>query len=82
MIGLFKQKSPANIVLLFIFGLLLKLPLFLYPKAIVATDKDGRLYQYFISFINSDGGTSLLASLIALMLLYVQALLVNYMVNE
>ncbi len=82
MIALFKQKSPANIVLLFIFGLLIKLPLFLYPKQVVATDNDGRLYQGFVTFINGSGNGALLASILAFVLIYVQALMINYLVNE
>lgn len=81
MIALFKQRSPANIVLLFIFGLLVKLPLFLYPKVIIATNNDGKLYNVLVSFINASG-SSLLTSIFAFLLLYVQALLLNYMVNE
>jgi len=79
-IGLFKQKSPANIVLLFIFGLLLKLPLFLYPKAITTGPNDGRLYQFLVGYLQ--GGSVIVCSLISFLFLYVQALLVNYLINE
>mgnify|MGYP003575568335 FL=1 len=82
MIALFKQKSPANIVLLLIFGLLIKLPLFLYPKQVVATENDGQLYQVFVAYINTSGSGALLASVLAFVLLYVQAILINYLVNE
>jgi hypothetical protein len=81
-IVLFKQKSPANIVLLFLFGLLIKLPLFLYPKIIVAPATDGKLYTAFIDTINRTGSGQVIASVLALLLLYVQALMVNYMINE
>lgn len=83
MIQLFKQKSPANIILLLIFGLLIKLPLFLYPKQVVATENDGQLYRALVAAINpDDGGGALGASIVAFVLLYVQALLINYLVNE
>lgn len=82
MIGVFKQKSPANIILLLIFGLLIKLPLFLYPKEVVATGNDGRLYQGLVAFLNGSGNGPLLASVLAFALLYVQALMINYLVNE
>ena len=75
MIGLFKQKSPGNVVVLLIFGLLLKLPLFLYPKNCVVTDKDGPLYQAFIDSLPA--ANAYLSSLIAFGLLYLQALLVT-----
>lgn len=82
MIALFKQKSPANIIILLIFGLLIKLPIFLYPKEVVATDNDGRLYQALVQAINNTGNSALLASAIAFFLLYIQALMINYLVNE
>jgi hypothetical protein len=81
-IFLFKQKSPANIILLLIFGLLIKLPIFLYPKEVVATENDGRLYHALLEGINPAGNGALLASVIAFILLYVQALMINYLVNE
>jgi hypothetical protein len=63
-----------------IFGLLLKLPLFLYPKDVVARPIDGRLYQWLVSLLPP--GNTLLCSVIAFALLYVQSLMINYMVNE
>jgi hypothetical protein len=79
-IAIFKQKSPGNIVVLLLFGLLLKLPLFLYPKTVVSSSVDGRLYQWLFSLIPSGNPTNY--SVIAFLLLYTQALMVNYMVNE
>jgi hypothetical protein len=81
-IGIFKQKSPANIVLLFIFGLVIKLPLFLYPKPLLASANDGRLYKSISVFINSTGAPALLSSVLAFLLLYTQAIMVNHTINE
>jgi len=78
-IGVFKQKSPGNVAVLFIFSLLLKLPLFLFPKIPEATANDGRLYQWLISALPQ---SAMLYSVISFVLIYVQALMVNYMVNE
>ena len=80
MIAIFKQKSPGNIVVLLLFGLLLKLPLFLYPKSIVAGPVDGSVYQGFISVLPPNN--PMIYSVIAFTLLYTQALMINYMVNE
>ena len=80
MIAIFKQKSPGNVAVLFIFGLLLKLPLFLYPKNITANEMDGRLYQWLISLLPQVNG--LICAAIAFALLYVQALMINYLLNE
>jgi hypothetical protein len=79
-IAVFKQKSPGNIAVLFLFGLVLKLPLFFYPKAIVATQNDGQLYRWLIRSLPADN--SVLCSVLAFALLYAQALMVNYLVNE
>ena len=83
MIALFKQKSPANLVVLLIFGLLIKMPLFLNPKVIEAGEQDGKLYHLFLDFITTPGkSNAVLCSAVAFALLYGQALLVNYIVNE
>lgn len=83
MIVLFKQKSPANLIVLLIFGLLIKMPLFLYPKAIEARPQDGLLYKLFVSFFTTPGkSNALVCSVIAFALVYLQALLINYVVNE
>jgi len=79
-IAIFKQKSPGNVAVLFIFGLLLKLPLFLYPKNISANEMDGRLYQWLISLLPPVNG--LICAAISFALLYVQALMINYLLNE
>jgi hypothetical protein len=79
-IAIFKQKSPGNIVVLLLFGLLLKLPLFLYPKNVAASQIDGRLYQWLMSLLPP--GQPMLYSVIAFSLLYIQAIMLNYMVNE
>ncbi len=80
MIGLFKQKSPGNVVILLIFGLLLKLPLFLFPKASVVADSDGPLYRALVSSFSADD--AFVSTLFAFGLLYLQALLVTYLANE
>lgn len=80
MIAIFKQKSPGNIAILLIFGWLLKMPLFLYPKNIVPAPTDGKLYRWLISLLPPNH--AMLSSTIAFVLLYLQALMINYLVNE
>ena len=80
MIAVFKQKSPGNVAVLFIFGLLLKLPLFLYPRNIVAGSMDGRVYHWLVSVLPT--GNAVVYSVVAFGLIYIQALMINYMVNE
>lgn len=80
MVGLFKQKSPGNIFILFIFGLLIKLPLFLHPRNATASAYEGRLYHLLIDDLPQPNG--FVASLFALGFLFVQALMITYLVNE
>lgn len=80
MIGLFKQKSPGNIVVLFLFGLMIKLPLFFSPKNSTATPLDGVLYQSLVSGLGANNGFA--ASALSFVLLYVQALMLIYALNE
>lgn len=77
---MFKQKSPGNVVVLLIFGLLLKLPLFLFPKNIAATENDGPLYSWLINSVPA--GNGMLASLISFVLIYLQSIFITYLVNE
>ena len=81
MIAIFKQKSPVNIILVLIFGLLLKLPLFIHPKIIVVPQNDGKLYSSLVAWIGGASG-SMIGSIIAFVLLYIQALLLNFLINE
>jgi hypothetical protein len=81
-IPLFRQKTPGNVVVLLIFGLLLKAPLFIYPKKITATENDEDLYHELIDLINSSASSALTAAVVAFILLYIQALTINHFVNE
>jgi len=66
-----------------IFGLLLKMPLFLYPKAIQATTNDADFYHAFVQWIRSAGaGSAALFSLLSFVLMYIQALIINYFINS
>jgi hypothetical protein len=50
-IGIFKQKSPANIFLLLVFGFLIKLPLFLHPQHAITGNGDGGFYKALTLFL-------------------------------
>lgn len=83
MVALFKQKSPANIIILLIFGLLIKMPLFLHPEAIKIGPKDEKLYRNIVSLLGeSPAGSGFAASILCFLLLYIQALMINYLINE
>jgi hypothetical protein len=80
---MFRQKSPGNIIVLLFFGMLLKLPLFLHPKQITASENDEDFYHWLIQLLNAiSANNAVLSSLLAFLLLYIQALMVNFLVNE
>lgn len=82
MIGLFKQKSPANLVVLLIFGVLIKMPYLLYPKVAQAGSADGLLYPWLVQVLGVGTGALYAGALAAFILLYSQALMINYAVTE
>ncbi|MBS1496826.1 MAG: hypothetical protein JSU03_09110 [Bacteroidetes bacterium] len=82
MIGTFKANNPYNNFLLFVYGFILKFPLFLYPKAPQVNVLDGILYKYLLQFLEPLGHTTpFIYSIITYLLLYVQALGFNKAVN-
>lgn len=82
MISLFRQKTPGNVIVLLIFGFLLKAPLFLYPKPVVVSENDEDLYHGLADWLLSAGNSApFWASIVAFVLLYTQALMVNYLMN-
>lgn len=80
---MFRQKSPGNLIVLLFFALFLKLPLFLWPKTVVPAQNDEDFYHWLIQAFNTvTPNNGFLASAFAFVLLYVQAVMVNYLVNE
>ncbi len=57
------------------------MPLFLFARPVLVTEADGTLYHSIASFF-SKGEETFLASVLAFALLYLQALLLNFLVNE
>jgi hypothetical protein len=82
-IGIFKQKTPANILLLLVFGVLIKLPMFLYPHSPVARPGDGILFNAILEFLGPGGrSTPLLYPVLTYGLLFLQALLLIRFMND
>jgi hypothetical protein len=81
-VSFFKDKSPGNLLVLLAFGFLLKLPLFLYPKIITATENDEDIYHYIVSGIGGSSQAPIYFSIVAILLLFIQAFMINYIVNE
>jgi hypothetical protein len=83
-IGLFKQKTPANIIFLFVMGILIKLPMFTNPApAPVAGDHDAILYKQLVLLLSAVSNNSkIVFSLVTYLLLFSQALQLNRLINN
>lgn len=83
MIGIFKQKSPANILILAVFGLLIKLPMFLRPHVPVMQAKDGIFFHAILLFLEPGGKAyPMVYPFLAFLFLFVQALSLNRLMND
>ncbi|MBC7934282.1 MAG: hypothetical protein H7Y86_02830 [Rhizobacter sp.] len=83
MTGIFKANNPNNNFLLFIYGLALKLPLFLYPQLPRLQSSDGILYKSFASWmISSFGNMPVIFSLLSFIMLFLQAVSFSKLVND
>lgn len=82
MIGIFKQKNPANIFLLLVFGVLIKLPMFLHPHIPVGKSSDGVFFKAILEFLGPAGlSTPLLYPVLAFGLLFLQAIMLTRFIN-
>ncbi len=83
MIGIFKQKNPANIFLLLVFGVLIKLPMFLYPHTPTVRNNDGIFFQWILELTGPTGLTyPQLYPFLAFTLLFLQALMLTRFINS
>ena len=83
MIEIFKQKNPANLLILLITGFLIKIPMFLEPHDAIVRPGDGRLYEAIISFFSSAAKSNpILYPLLAFILLFIQAAMLTRFINS
>lgn len=82
MTGIFKQKSSSNILLLLVYGLILKFNRFLHPAGPLQQPEDHFLYNWLIGFLKPLNIAPVLYVLLAFLLLYSQALLFNRICND
>lgn len=83
MIGIFRQKSPANILILLLFGVFIKLPMFMHPYVPVIQPKDGIFFHGILRALESTGiAFPATYPLMAFMLLFIQALTLNRIMND
>ncbi len=82
MIGIFKTKNPLNILLLLVFAVLIKLPLFLEPKVVVAHKDDGIFFRWILNFLQPTGQANpAIYAFLALLLLFTQAVMIIRFMN-
>ena len=83
MIALFQKRSPVNVLLLLIFAVAVKLPLFLHPQLPKEQAQDAELYRWLVHTIAKSGTAGpLIFSVLTLLLFYTQALLLNYFFQQ
>lgn len=56
--------------------------MFLYPKPVLVSEGDAPLYRWLLQALLSTNSTALLSSALAFVLLYIQALMLTYLLNE
>lgn len=83
MTGIFKQKNPANIVLLLVFGVLIKLPVFLHPHVPVHQEGDAVLFSALLDLLEPYGKTNpVIYSLLAYSFIFLQAVMLTSFINS
>lgn len=83
MTGVFRSNNSYNNFLLLLYGIFLKLPIFLHPKVPQPQQTDGFLYKVLLNWLAPIGkGLPVIYPLIAFFLLYTQAVYFNKVVND
>ncbi len=83
MIGIFKHKNPVNLLLLLVFGILIKLPMFLQPHQPVNLHTEGVIYRLLLNAIKPFGTSyPIIYPVIAFTLLYLQAIALTRLFND
>jgi hypothetical protein len=80
--GIFKQKTSSNILLLLVYGLILKFNRFLHPAGPLQQPEDHFLYNWLIGFLKPLHMAPVLYVLLTFLLLFSQALLFNRICND
>ncbi len=83
MTGTFKANNSYNSFLLLLYGVLLKLPIFLHPEVPKPQQIDGVLYKTIINWLQPVfAGIPFIYSVMAFLLLYTQAVAFNKLAND
>lgn len=83
MVGIFKNKNPGNALLLLLYGLVLKFPLFLHPGNPVPDPGNNYFYHLFLNLLAPvSANAPIVFSIVAFLLFFTQATLLNRIVNS
>ena len=83
MTGIFKANNPYNAFLLFVYGLLLKLPMFLHPVVPLPQKTDGFLFKALLIQLQPIGKSiPAVYPIITFVLLFTQAITFNNLVSD
>lgn len=82
MIAIFKQKNPANLLILLIVGVFIKMPMFMKPHQAVLRPADGILFEGIINlFASTAKSNPIFYPLLTFVLLFIQAIILNRFIN-
>ena len=82
MIAIFKQKNPANLLILLIVGVFIKMPMFMKPHQAVLRPADGILFEGIINlFASTAKSNPIFYPLLTFALLFIQAIILNRFIN-
>lgn len=83
MIGIFKQKNPANLLLLFVTGVLIRLPMFMQPYQPAARPQDGVFFTAILRFLDpAVPAFPLLYPILTYFFLFIQAVGITRFINN
>lgn len=83
MTGVFRQKNPGNLFMLFIIGVLLKLPSFFGGTQPIIKERDSFTYLYIVNMIKPVAYIfPSIYSIIAFLLIFLQAYLITIFINN
>lgn len=82
MIGLLRQKNPANILVLFVTGILIRLPYFKHGDSPLVNDHSAILYTEIISWFSWFSSSPVFFNILAYLIIFIQALLLNRLIND
>ena len=83
MIAFFQKRSPLNVLLLLLFAVAVKLPLFLHPRVPDIQVHDAAVYQWLVvSMSKANSSGPMVFSIVTFLVFYAQALFLNYFFQQ